>query len=180
MPGGEVEVWPALAVVVMDSCELDRAYNQGRSRERWDSRVAVAPMIFEQHYPHGPWERIARGLVPLYGFPLEPLPSGIDGSTAWPRALLDLRGTTLVSRAQVERNRRLRLSAPVVDALALRVLEFWYLREVSRQPELEARRGKTVRDLVPIRVGTDYAEVRITFQDAQPLTVVVRVPPSQG
>lgn len=177
LPSAAIEVWPALGVVVMDSCELDRQYNLGRSRPFWDSRVAVAPIIFEPHYPHGPWDRLERGLVPLYGFFLEPLPPGIDGDTAWPRGLVDLRGTTLVSRQQVERNRRLRLAAPVGDALAVRTLEFWYLREVSRRSELEARRGKVVRDLVPVQLGADYVEVRVTFEDAEPLSVVCRAAP---
>src|SRR5690349_17116580 len=61
LPGHEIQVWPALAVVVMDSCELDRYFNQQRSQEFWDSRVAVGPLVFEPQYPHGPWERMARG-----------------------------------------------------------------------------------------------------------------------
>lgn len=177
MPTGEVEVWPALAVVVMDSCELDRAFNLGRSRPFWDSRVAVAPIIFETHYPHGPWRRMADGAAPLYAFPIEPLPPGVDGETNWPRGFVDLRGASLVSRSQVELNRRLRLSASTSDALAMRTLEFWYLREIARQPELEARRGKTIRGLVPVQLGADYAEVRLHFEDAEPLTVICRVPP---
>ncbi|MBI3972023.1 MAG: hypothetical protein HY332_12100 [Chloroflexi bacterium] len=174
MPSGEVQVWPALAVVVMDSCELDRYYNQGRSRERWDSRVAVAPIVFEEQYPHGSWGRMAQGRTPLYGFYLEPLSAGVVGSATWTRALVDLRGTTLVSRRQVELNRRLRLAPEPADALAFRVLEFWYLREVARQRDLEARRGKRIRDLVPVQSGEDHVELRVFFEDAEPLRVICR------
>src|SRR6266852_1378737 len=77
MSRSEVEVWPALAVVVMDSCELDRQLNAGRSPENWDSRVAVAPLIFEPHLHKRHWERFERGEVPLYGFYLPSLETGI-------------------------------------------------------------------------------------------------------
>ncbi|MBI2941404.1 MAG: hypothetical protein HYY04_13300 [Chloroflexi bacterium] len=174
MPTAEVRVWPALAVVVMDSCELDRFFNQGRDSRQWDSRVAVAPIIFESQYPHGPWDRMAEGRAPLYAFSLEPLPPGIVGEAHWPRAFVDLRGTTLVSRQHVQPNRKLRLGREAADALAYRVLEFWYLREVARHRDLDARRGQRIADIVPVQAGADYVEVRVTFEDADPLRLICR------
>lgn len=171
MPGVEVRLWLALAVVVMDSCELDRQFNLSRSRRFWDSRVAVAPLVFDTQFPNGPWRRMEQGDVPLYGFYVEPLPAEVDGVTTWPRGMLDLRGTTLVSRRLIELNRRFRLTAAVSQNLALRVLEYWYLREVARQSQLEARRGKALRDVVPVQLAPDYTVLRITFDGADPLLV---------
>jgi hypothetical protein len=31
-----------------------------------------------------------------------------------------------------------------------------------------------VRDVVPVRMGADYQEVRLTFDGAEPLTVICR------
>lgn len=171
MPGAEVRVWQALAVVVMDSCEIDRHFNLGRSERFWDSRVAVAPVVFETHFPNGPWRRMEQGDVPLYGLYLEPLSKEVDGTTTWPRALVDLRGTTLVSRRHVQLNRRLRLTDEVTEELGVRVLEFWYLREIARGDQLRARRGKMIRDVVPVHLAEDYTVLRLTFEDADPLLV---------
>ncbi len=171
MPGAEVRACLSLAVVVMDSCELDRHFNQGRSPRVWDSRVAVAPIVFERSFPSAPWNQMERGNVPLYGFFLPPLSRSIDGLTAWPRAVVDLRGTTLVSRRLVELNRRIRLGQDASEALGLRLLEFWYLREISRQSSLEARRGKVLRDIVPLVIEPDYAVLRLMFEGADPLLV---------
>jgi hypothetical protein len=171
MPGAEVRVCMSLAVVVMDSCELDRHFNQGRSPRVWDSRVAVAPIVFESSFPSAPWRQMEQGDVPLYGFFLPPLPRDIDGLTAWPRAIVDLRGTTLVSRRLVELNRRIRLGQEAAEALGLRLLEFWYLREISHWSSLEARRGKLIRDIVPVVIEPDYTVLRLTFDGADPLLV---------
>lgn len=171
MPGAEARMWLSLAVVVMDSCELDRHHNQGHSRDFWDSRVAVAPIIFENHFPNGPWRQMERGKIPLYGFFLPPLSREVDGITAWPRAFIDLRGTTLASRRIVELNRRIRLGEEASEALAVRILEFWYLREIARQSHLEAKIGKTIRDVVPVEIEPGYTVLRLTFEDADPLLV---------
>lgn len=171
MPGAEARVWPSLAVVVMDSCELDRHYDLGRSRKNWDSRVAAAPVVFEKHYPNAPWSQMEQGNVPLYGFFMPPLSANVDGKTSWPRALVDLRGTTLVSRHMVELNRGMRLGAEGREALGRRILEFWYLREVARQSQLEARRGKAIREVVPVSLEPGITELRLVFEDAEPLLV---------
>ncbi|MBI3979545.1 MAG: hypothetical protein HY331_15285 [Chloroflexi bacterium] len=180
MPDVEVRVWPALAVVVMDSCELDRHFNLGRSRQFWDSRVAVAPLVFETQFPNGPWRRMEQGDVPLYGFYLETLSPDVDGITTWPRAVVDLRGTTLVSRRLVELNRRFRLTDTVAESLGVRVLEYWYLREVARRSQLEARRGKRLRDVVPVHLAPDYTVLRITFDGADPLLVACIADPAEA
>jgi hypothetical protein len=74
----------------------------------------------------------------------------------------------------VQPNRKLRLGRAPTDALAYRVLEFWYLREVARRPDLDARRGHRVRDIVTVQSGTDYVDVRVFFEDADPLRVICR------
>lgn len=173
MPNDQVEVFPSPAVIVMDSCEIDRHKNNDRSIEKWDSRIAVAPIIFEPHLDKKYWAYFAATKrCPLYGYFLPPLPSGVIGDATWNQAFVDLRGTTLVSRQHVLWGRRLRLDEKTTAALATRVLQFWYLRETAEHKDLIDKTGRELIEVQAVPEGVDYVSVRMTFAGADPITVV--------
>jgi hypothetical protein len=136
----ELRVWFGYAITVHQSCEIEYADQQ-------DSRLIVAPITSPALWSNGPWELIRKGSLPGFFY----LPSldaeaasalGLPG--AWPEAAVALASTTQVSRAMVQPNRKLALTAPGIVALQEAVVRFMSVRGWGTIEDAQALQGLRV------------------------------------
>ncbi len=185
--GREIAIDTMFALVVTHSCEIDRQKNHDVTADHFDCRLTVAPIIsgaeltlvgtggdVEQGVN---WSAIERNdpVPSLYLPPIDDLSTiapGLEGP--WPRAFVDLRGITTVSRRTVVAERLCGLTPAYVGELQRQLARFFTWRDIARHELLEAMVGRRLEAVVPLNTKSTRWRVALTGDDGSSLTVELK------
>ena len=183
----EVAIDTMFALVVTHSCEIDRQKNLDATADHFDCRLTVAPIVSGASLvligpdgeagPSVNWSAIERNdpVASLYLPPIDDLASiapGVEG--AWPRAFVDLRGITTVSRRTIAVDRLCGLTPGYIGALQRQLARFFTWRDIARHELLEEMVGRRVEAVVPLNSKANRWHVALTGDDGSSMTVELR------
>lgn len=137
-----LRVWPCWAMVLFQSCELDH-------QEEDDSRVLVAPIVFEPKWPGDHWGPIRDGQRAgyLYLPPMESTELPALKARGWPtdtHAAVALASASVISKRLLTPKGRFSLSPHMTMVAQHRLVSFFSMRNWSRSEHADIMEGMKV------------------------------------
>jgi hypothetical protein len=135
-------LWEGLVVVLHQNCEMEFASPD-------DSRLVVAPVVLEEHWPGGHWDDIRRGLLPGYFYlpPVSDEEATAMDVTPMPEGAAAIAGACVVGRDIVKPGRVASLTQTGVRELQDMISRFFAVRGYASTEDLPNIEGKRLAHL---------------------------------